>query len=180
VHPETKFLNGDYIDAGITQRRHIRVKSIQHIGKEANKWEEQFYTGFNPDAQIEYGMCAEEKSEMLEAVLEAINKYGVKPMADVSKLSQRHVLNVNKSKTNLSENALLKLYSAVKTLEKANKKENELRKEIKKIMKGRGVSIRQLAEKIGIDPSNLSKLISGKRKNSEQLILTNSYLSELN
>lgn len=180
LHPETKFLNGDYVDTGTTQRRHIRVKSIQHIGKEANKWEEQFFTGFDPDAQIEYGMCAEQKSEMLEIVLQAIKRYGAKPLADISKLSSRHILNINKDKTNLSENALLKLYTAATTLENTNNKENELRKLIRNTIKEKGVSIRQLAAKAGIDPSNLSKLISGKRKNAKKLILINSYLSELN
>ncbi len=176
LHPETKFLNGDYTDAGITQRRHIRVKSIQHIGKEANKWEEQFFTGFNPDAQIEYGMCAEQKIEMLETVLRAIKKYGVKSMADMSKLSQRHILNIYKEKTNLSENALLKLYSAVKTLGNLDKKENELRELIRNTIKEKGISIRQLAETVEIDPSNLSKLISGKRTDLKKLEFIYSYL----
>lgn len=169
LHPETKFLNGDYMDAGITQRRHIRVKSIQHIGKEANKWEEQFFTGFDPDAQIEYGMCAEQKTEMLVTVLQAIRGYGVRPMADISKLSPRHISNINKDKTNLSENALLKLYSAAKTLENTNNKENKLQELIRNTIKEKGLSIRKLAEKTGIDPSNLSKLISGKRKDFKKL-----------
>ena len=161
LHPETKFLNGDYIDVGTTQRRHIRVKSIQHIGKEANKWEEQFFTGFNPDAQIEYGMCAEQKTEIIEAVLQAIKRYGISPMAQISKLSQRHILNFKKEKTDLSENALQKLYSAAKALENRDGKENELRELIRNIIKKNNISIRQLAENIETDPSNLSKLISG-------------------
>jgi len=178
LHPETKFLNGDYTDAGITRRRHIRVKSIQHIGKEANKWEEQFFTGFDPDAQIEYGMCAEQKAKMIKAVLQAIEKYGIKPMADISKLSSRHILNIHKDKTNLSENALLKLYTAAKTLENTNNKENELRELIRNTIKEKGLSIRKLAENIGIDPSNLSKLISGKRNNFQKLEFIYSHLIE--
>lgn len=180
LHPETKFLNGDYLDSGITKRRHIRVKSIQHIGKEANKWEEQFFTGFDPDAQIEYGICAEQKAEMIETVLKTIKRYGISPISNISKLSQRHILNFEKEKTNLSENALQNLYSAVKTLENRDKKENELRELIRNIIKKNNISIRQLARNIGIDPSNLSKLISGKRRDLKKLILINSYLSELN
>lgn len=55
VHPESKFLNGDYIDTGETLRRHIVVDSVIHIGKEANRWEEQFYLGEDRAAQIVYG-----------------------------------------------------------------------------------------------------------------------------
>lgn len=61
LHSETKFLNGDYLNTDKTQRRHIIVKAIQHIGKEANKWEEQFFTGMDDEAQIEYGLCPEQK-----------------------------------------------------------------------------------------------------------------------
>jgi hypothetical protein len=52
---EAKFGNGDHFDRGRTQRRHLRVANIIHIGKEANKWEEQYFTGLNVNEQIEYG-----------------------------------------------------------------------------------------------------------------------------
>lgn len=52
---EMKFLNGDYLDKGLTLRRHIQASAIFHIGKEANKWEEQYFTGTVEDTQIEYG-----------------------------------------------------------------------------------------------------------------------------
>jgi hypothetical protein len=32
----------------------VQVAAVVHIGKEADKWEEQFYTGFDEAAQIEY------------------------------------------------------------------------------------------------------------------------------
>jgi hypothetical protein len=47
-----------YVDRGRTERRHIRATGIIHIGKEANKWEEQFVTGQDEEAQIEYGADA--------------------------------------------------------------------------------------------------------------------------
>ncbi len=50
---EGKFEN--HFDRGRTQRRHVRVANVIHIGKEANKWEEQYFTGLNVDEQIEYG-----------------------------------------------------------------------------------------------------------------------------
>lgn len=55
---ESKFLNGDFTDRGRTERRHVQVAAIIHIGKEADKWEEQFYTGVDEEAQIEYGADA--------------------------------------------------------------------------------------------------------------------------
>jgi hypothetical protein len=41
LHPEDKFLNGDFLDRGRTQRRHVVATDIRLIGKESNKWEEQ-------------------------------------------------------------------------------------------------------------------------------------------
>lgn len=44
LHPEDKFLGGDYLDRGLTKRRYVRAQKIILIGKEANKWEEQFFS----------------------------------------------------------------------------------------------------------------------------------------
>src|SRR5437899_9372964 len=54
LHPETKFIGADYTETGQTRRRHIRAFGIDHIGKEANRWEDRFYLGEDPEAQITY------------------------------------------------------------------------------------------------------------------------------
>jgi hypothetical protein len=58
LRPEYKFLNGDYTDQGITRRRHVRAIAIRHIGKESNRWEEQFFVGNDEGADIDYGVTA--------------------------------------------------------------------------------------------------------------------------
>jgi hypothetical protein len=55
LRPEAKFLNGDYSDRGRTKRRHVVATRIVHIGKEANKWEEQHFLGEDEEAEVEYG-----------------------------------------------------------------------------------------------------------------------------
>jgi hypothetical protein len=62
LSPESKFLNGDHFDRGRTQRRHVRATGVIHIGKEADKWEEQYFTGPDENAVIEYGADASEGS----------------------------------------------------------------------------------------------------------------------
>lgn len=64
LSPESKFRNGDFLDRGRTERRHIQATTIIHIGKEANKWEEQFYAGTDDEAKIEY--CADRSDESLD------------------------------------------------------------------------------------------------------------------
>lgn len=58
LRPESKFLNGDYLDRGRTERRHIQATTAVHTGKEANKWEEQFFSGSDEEALTEYGANA--------------------------------------------------------------------------------------------------------------------------
>jgi len=49
LHPEDKFLNGDYWDSGRTERRHVFASGVRLVGKEANKWEENALTGEEDD-----------------------------------------------------------------------------------------------------------------------------------
>jgi hypothetical protein len=55
LRPEAKFLNGEHSDRGRTERRHVIAVQILHIGKEANKWEEQYFLSPDDEAEIEYG-----------------------------------------------------------------------------------------------------------------------------
>jgi hypothetical protein len=55
LRPEAKFLNSEHSDRGRTERRHVIAAQILHIGKEANKWEEQYFLGPDDEAEIEYG-----------------------------------------------------------------------------------------------------------------------------
>lgn len=112
LHPETKFLNGDYLDTGKTERRHIVVHSIQYIGKEANKWEEQYILGYDPDSQIEYGTS----EEGLETVIISIKQHGIKKVAGISRISVRHLHNIYHKKTTPSEKVVRRLVRTVSLL----------------------------------------------------------------
>ncbi len=179
LHPETKFLNGDFLDKGKTQRRHVIVKSIQHIGKEANKWEEQFFTGYDPESQIEYGISPEQNEEILQSVLQAVTIYGAKNVAVASRLSERYILKIHKGNVTPSEKALVKLQRAIKTLESTSASERELLQKIKEMMKEVDISIRSVATKLEIDAANLRKILSGLRSSKEPLIRIHAYLMEL-
>ncbi len=54
LQPEAKFENGRHVDRGETIRRHVVASSVQYVGKEANRWEEQFHLRRDPEAQTEY------------------------------------------------------------------------------------------------------------------------------
>ena len=89
ISPESKFLNGDYLDRGPTIRRHVEATAVHHIGKEANRWEEQFYLGFDEEEQIEYGAAPEESKTVIEALRREIKKAGQREIARESGITRR-------------------------------------------------------------------------------------------
>ena len=68
LQPEAKFLNGDYVDRGTTERRHVRLTGIELIGKEANRWEEQEHLGLFADAEITYGAVESVTAEITRRI----------------------------------------------------------------------------------------------------------------
>jgi hypothetical protein len=87
LRPETKFLNGDYSDQGRTQRRHVVVTRVVHIGKEANKWEEQHFLGADDEAEIEYD--ADKSSRDVDAQLrQFVCRVGERTAAEQSNISR--------------------------------------------------------------------------------------------
>ena len=80
LRPEAKFLNGDFCDRGRTERRHGIATQLVHIGKEANKWEEQHFLGEDEDAEIEYGIA--ENTVFLDAGIRRLcEEFGEKAAA---------------------------------------------------------------------------------------------------
>jgi hypothetical protein len=74
--PEAKFENGDHCDSGPTSRRHVQAVQINYIGKEANRWEEQFFLGMDEDAEIEYGADPNFTTALFDELMAAIGKFG--------------------------------------------------------------------------------------------------------
>jgi hypothetical protein len=75
LRPEAKFENGDYLDSGPTRRRHVQATQINYIGKEANRWEEQFFLGMDEDAVIEYGTDPN-MAALFDELMVAVGKFG--------------------------------------------------------------------------------------------------------
>lgn len=96
LQPEAKFLNGDYTDRGLTERRHIVAEVVEMIGKEANRWEEQVYLGENPEAQIVYGSSRDDTERQRREVLEALVSYTLAQLARMTGLEKSTILRVRR------------------------------------------------------------------------------------
>lgn len=71
----------------------------------------------------------------------------------------------------------IKVATVIKILETDAIADNELRQKIKMLMQEKKISMRKVAEQLGIDPSNLAKMLAGIRKCS-QLTGIYEYLTE--
>jgi len=81
LHPESKFLNGDFCDTGLTRRRHVHSTNIKNIGKEADHWEEQFYLGLDPDEAVEYGLTPSGQADLVRAARALADQAGQRSLA---------------------------------------------------------------------------------------------------
>jgi len=169
LHPEAKFQNGDYTDSGVTNRRHIIATAIEYIGKEANRWEEQFYLGLESEAQTKYGTAPEDQERILDIIRLAGEKFGQRALAKAARVSLREVSAVLCGKRGLASATLEKLYRTVPGMEAADREQAEHVQEILDAVREQcqRFGVRQFAERAGVDAANLAHILSGRRKLSQ-------------
>jgi hypothetical protein len=116
LHPETKFLNGEYVDRGPTVRRHIHVSGVRYIGKEANRWEEQFYLGRDPEAQIEYDGGPEATEQARVRICEGAAAFGQRRLARASGVAREQLRAILKGEAQPRPKTVAKLLAAITAL----------------------------------------------------------------
>jgi hypothetical protein len=116
LHPETKFLNGDYVDRGPAVRRHVHVAGVRHIGKEANRWEEQFYLGLDPEAQIEYDGGPEAIEQIRARIHEATVTLGQRRLAEAAGVSREQLRAIVKDRARPRKKTVARLLGAISDL----------------------------------------------------------------
>ncbi len=109
LHPESKFLDGDFTDRGPTRRRHIKATGIIYIGKEADRWEEQFFLGADEDAVISYGSAPEDREAAEERVRQGVIRIGQRAAARAARMSLREVNRAVRDPVKLSPAILSRL-----------------------------------------------------------------------
>jgi transcriptional regulator with XRE-family HTH domain len=172
LHPEAKFYNGDYLDSGVTGRRHIYATAVEHIGKEANRWEEQFHLGLDLEAQTEYGIAPGDHERILEILLRAGQKFGQHKLATASGVSLSEVSAVLLRKRRPTPATLAKLYRAISQLERVASEESEHIRKVLAAVRRRCklIGVREFARRAGVDSANLAKVLSGRREPSPMML----------
>jgi hypothetical protein len=93
LRPEAKFKNGDYMDTGPTSRRHVQAAQVNYIGKEANRWEEQFFLGIDEDAAIQYS-ANPRAATLFDELSAAISKFGKPQLASHTGISRNSLTKI--------------------------------------------------------------------------------------
>jgi hypothetical protein len=172
LHPDAKFHNGDYLNSGVTRRRHIRATAVEHIGKEANRWEEQFILGLDLDAQTEYGTAPGNRERILEILVQAGQKFSQHALATAAGVSLSEVSAVLLRKRSPTPAMLARLYRAIPRMEREASEEAEHIREVLDAVRKRCrlVGVREIARQAGVDGANLAKVLSGQRKPSQMML----------
>lgn len=112
LHPESKYRRADYTDRGRVEPRHILATHVEHIGKEANRWEEQYYLGEASEAQIEYRNA----TPALDALRREARAFSQRALAQASGVSLRQVSAILCSKAVPTSRTLRALERGVRLL----------------------------------------------------------------
>ena len=172
LHPEWKFNNASFTDSGFTVRRHIIATAIEHIGKEANRWEELWHLGDDPQARIIYGIAPDDLKSVQDSILQVCQNYKVRELARASQLSVGEISALLNNKCNPTQETLIKFLAGIEKL-KAEYIERDSRLQtvlnsIKQICQQ--ISVRQFAALTGIDNSYLIRILNGERKPSTGML----------
>lgn len=166
LHPEDKFLNGDYLDRGTTQRRHVFATEIQYIGKESNKWEEQFYFGFDPEEEIRYGARPATRKSIARAVRKIVDTFGLRATAKKIGISRGKLSKLLENGFSGCQQEFLQRILGI--VGRINSRLDQEKREISELLRLARreickIGITEFARRLDMDPANLSKMIEGKR-----------------
>ena len=150
----------------------ILATVTEYIGKEGNKWEEQFHLGLDLEAQIEYGTAPSDHERILKVVRGAGKKHGQRKLARASNTSLSVVSAILRGKRRPNPATLANLYRALPLLQREALEEAELAQEVlEAVRQGCDViGVRRFARRAGVDAANLAKILSSRRRPSRAML----------
>ena len=133
------------------------TNGIEHIGKEANRWEERSQTGEDPEAQIKYGRSGGSLDTLRERVQSACGRFGVRAVARAAGLSHSVVLRCAKGVGEPDTATVRGLELALAQLEADEAKITAVLDKAKETRER--IGLRELAARAGIDRANLRAVL---------------------
>ncbi len=171
LRPEMKFRNGDYHDRGFTRRRHVDVTGIRHIGKEANRLEEQYFMGMQPDAQIDYGLGTAGDDEQLSELRQLTQHFGQRRATTEFGVSRGIVGRLCKQGfENVRPTAIRSIHAGIVRLRRIQAEDAQRDRALRQMITSEivDVGLTTCAKWLQLDPSNLRKFARGERGLSDE------------
>jgi transcriptional regulator with XRE-family HTH domain len=163
---ENKFLNGRPFDSGHTERRHILATSINLIGKEADRMDEEYVLGVRGELAIDYGGDPAEGARAAAQLRKAIVVHGKSVIASATGVSRGTLAKIergDRAKTNVAPQRIFEALRRINYLRAAKQTAHDAELvRIKLIVASEG-GIRSAARRLQTDPSNLSKRLRKNR-----------------
>lgn len=159
--PEAKFGNGDAFDTGRTERVYVDACEVRFIGKEADRWEEEYFLGLRRgELAVEYGGDPVKGGLAFDQLRSAMAAFGKSEVSRASGIARGTLAKIEAGKPATTPVPLDAVIAAVATLNRG-RTEAQLRADREKarlrdlVMELGG--LRKAARSLGIDGSNLSK-----------------------
>lgn len=159
LHPESKFLGGNYCDRGTTRRRHIRASGIRHIGKEANELERQQMLGTDGEFDPDYGFADESFVLLRSELASLVSILGKSGAAEALRMPPGRLSALLRGTNNRDFAMAHTLASRVPiAMQLCQKLSKERRQELQRLRESVQLNgLREAARQLSIDPSNLRR-----------------------
>jgi len=167
LHPESKFHNGRHLDSGTTARRHVHAIGATYIGKEADRWEEQFFLGVDADAAIDYGTGPTGEDALRSELKEAASRLGQRQLADALGIARGTLVRwLRGDAVRLARGRLIHITNGLAFIradcEREARERAAMRARLEFEVATAGLT--PTAHRLGMDASNLAKMLAGARQ----------------
>jgi hypothetical protein len=158
LHPESKFLNGNFVDHGTTRRRHIRVSAIRYIGKEANEIDRQQMLGADSELDPEDGLSADSVAQIWDALTELVTLVGKSGAAKALRIPPGRLAIILSDELAFFAAASVIATRVPSALAEARNRRQMREAELQRAREMvQALGLRGAARNLGLDPSNLRR-----------------------
>jgi hypothetical protein len=174
LHPEAKFLGGNYDERGILRRRHVQVTAFQQIGKEADNLEEREFKGNSGDDAIEHEFEHKDRAKLRSYILSTQKTLGIsdRDICERAHVSH-HTIGAVRQNRAIKGATLIGLANAVEKLSKKQSTDRDAQAEaLIQLIEMRAAlgSDERAAKLLKISRPYATRLINGERPLSKELL----------
>ena len=165
LHPESKFLGGDFVYRGTTHRRHIIASAIRYIGKEANEIDRQQVLGADRELHPEYGLSGDSLAQIRADLSELVALVGKAGAAKALRIAPGRLAAILSDRAQLegaaADGLAMRLPAELCMARSADlAAEAELQRLRQTVRK---LGLRKVARLLNVDPSNLRRKLNSPR-----------------